>query len=295
MSQDTSSSTRSQKRTNGRTLTLSAALQVLATRAAALVSDELAAAGLLRLFLKPRHFPVPEREEAWVANAREDRVEGGGQSLRLWSWGEGPTVLLVHGWEGRGSQMGAFAEPLVSAGYRAVAFDAPGHGASSGQRSSIPEMVWAVADIAHLLGGVHAVVAHSAGAAAVTAALGLGLLPPLDRLVFVAPPDDPGRYLQQVAAMLRLPRSVADHAGRRIEERFGIGFADLRASSTAPDMEVPLLILHDRGDREVPYEDAELLTSRWPGARLVSTTGLGHHRILRDPEVRRQAVEHIAG
>ena len=68
---------------------------------------------------------------AWLESAERQDLELEGKRLVAWSWGEGPTVLLVHGWEGRGSQMAAFAAPLAEAGFRAVAFDAPG-AASSG-------------------------------------------------------------------------------------------------------------------------------------------------------------------
>jgi hypothetical protein len=40
--------------------------------------------------------------------------------LPVYSWGSGPTILLAHGWSGRGSQLGAFVEPLVEQGFRLV-------------------------------------------------------------------------------------------------------------------------------------------------------------------------------
>jgi pimeloyl-ACP methyl ester carboxylesterase len=266
---------------------------VVALRAAARVSPELAAAGLLRLFLTPRRHRVPERERAWVAGAAEHRVRTAGRELRLWSWGDGPPVLLVHGWEGRGSQMGAFAAPLAAAGFRAVAYDAPGHGASDGERSSIPEMADAVAGVAALLGGVHAVVAHSAGAAAASVALAAGT--GAERLVYLAPPDDPVRFLRLAGAMVGLPPVVARHAQRRIERRFDVSFDAFRGARLAPRIGLPLLAFHDPADQEVPFDEARALVSHWPAARLVPTPGLGHRRLLRDPEVVRQAVEFVAG
>lgn len=48
-------------------------------------------------------------------------------------------------------------------------------------------------------------------------------------------------------------------------------------------MTTPLLIVHDRADRESPYEDAAVLAQAWPGAELVATEKMGHTRALRDP------------
>ena len=47
----------------------------------------------------------------------------------------------------------------------------------------------------------------------------------------------------------------------------------------------PTLVIHDRDDKEVRWEDGAAIAGAWPGARLETTTGLGHRRILRDPVV----------
>ena len=50
--------------------------------------------------------------------------------VRAWQWGEGPPVLLVHGWEGHAAQFAGFIPRLLEQGFSAVAFDAPAHGQS---------------------------------------------------------------------------------------------------------------------------------------------------------------------
>jgi pimeloyl-ACP methyl ester carboxylesterase len=56
-------------------------------------------------------------------------------------------------------------------------------------------------------------------------------------------------------------------------------------------LNVPALIVHDLDDAEVPYREGQLLAHSWSGARLVTTAGLGHRRILRDARVIEEAVE----
>ena len=53
--------------------------------------------------------------------------------------------------------------------------------------------------------------------------------------------------------------------------------------------------MHDRLDKEVPWEHGETFARAWPGARLVTTVGLGHRRILDDAAVVRASVAFIAG
>jgi pimeloyl-ACP methyl ester carboxylesterase len=56
---------------------------------------------------------------------------------------------------------------------------------------------------------------------------------------------------------------------------------------------VPVLLVQDREDPDVPYGQAEQVTRAWPEARLVTTAGLGHRAILRDAAVARETVEFL--
>ncbi len=61
----------------------------------------------------------------------------------------------------------------------------------------------------------------------------------------------------------------------------------------APSSPARLLILHDRRDAKVPLRDGRAIAASWPGARLVTTRGLGHHEILRSAEVIGEAVSFL--
>jgi len=53
----------------------------------------------------------------------------------------------------------------------------------------------------------------------------------------------------------------------------------------APTLAMPLFVIHDRGDAEIPWQHGMAITRAWRGADLLMTEGLGHRRILRDPDV----------
>ena len=105
-----------------------------------------------------RSKPKPGERDV-LKGATRSRLAG----MQLWSWGEGPTVLLVHGWTGRATQLGGFVEPLVGRGYRVVAFDSLGHGDSEGNESSLPELANCIRQVVDELGGVYGIIAHSLG------------------------------------------------------------------------------------------------------------------------------------
>jgi pimeloyl-ACP methyl ester carboxylesterase len=247
------------------------------------VAPAAAASVLDALLMTPRRRRPQRREQEWLAGAERTALEAAGSRLAVWSWGQGRPVLLVHGWSGRGSQLGAFVAPLVAAGYRAVAFDQPGHGASTGRRSSLVAMSDAVAALIEHLGIVDGVIAHSAGAAATALALAGGTRQP--RIVFVAPPSDLAWFTRRLVRAAGLPALLYRRSRRRIERRIGARWSELRMEVVAPEMTQPLLVIHDRGDREVPWEQGAAVARAWPSAELVTTEGLGHQRILRDERI----------
>jgi pimeloyl-ACP methyl ester carboxylesterase len=212
-------------------------------------------------------------------------------------WGEGEPVYLLHGWGGSGGQLGAFVEPLLRAGYRVVAFDAPSHGASApgpgGPRgSTLLEFAEALRVVVEANGPARAVVAHSLGCSAVAAALRDGLA--ADRVVFLAPMADPRPYTHQFARRLGFGERVRVRMVERIERRVGVPMSHFDLPAMARQMTPPpLLVVHDRDDREIGWSGGRDVSRAWPAARLLLTSGLGHRRILRDPEVVAQVVEFV--
>jgi len=222
-----------------------------------------------------------------LATATPSSIAG----MKAWSWGDGPAVLLVHGWNGRATQLGGFVEPLVARGYRVVAFDAFGHGESPGSSMSLPELASYVRQVSDELGGLYGVIAHSMGGAATTLALSNGLQ--LERAVFVSPPSDPRVFLQIFSDALAISDDVRARLKERVERRIGISMESMRGNVIAPSMRVPLLVIHDRDDKEVPVESGRSIADTWPNAELILTEGLGHQRILRAEPVTNVAVSFI--
>jgi pimeloyl-ACP methyl ester carboxylesterase len=235
-----------------------------------------------RLWQTPRRIRAPERELAVRRTAVPLRLPWDGGALAACSWGSGPTALMVHGWEGRGTQMGAFVEPLVAAGFRVVAFDAPAHGETAGSTLVLPRFADAVTAAMRAVGPVHAIVAHSFGAPAVAYALRAGVSVP--SLVFVAPMDA-AAAIRRFVSWTGLGPDVRRVMEERLERRFGQALERFSAASLAQAQPSRLLVLHDRADPICPLGDGEAWDRNWPLSHLDVTDGLGHTRILRDPGV----------
>jgi len=213
------------------------------------------------------------------------------------SWGSGPVVYLVHGWGGWRGQLGAFVAPLVAAGHRVVGFDAPGHGESAPGtlgtgKGHIMELLAAFESVAAEHGPAAGVVAHSLGCTIASLVVHDHLT--AARLVLVGPPADFSERTHAFAGAVGFTERTRRRLQATMEQECGRPLAAFDLAPLAADDRLPsTLLIHDQFDKEAPYRVSAELTDAWPTATLLTTLGLGHQRILTDPEVVAAAVHHI--
>ena len=262
-------------------------------RVASTLAPGAAARVARKLFFTPLRARLRDEEREVLARGERFSLAVDGQRVVGRVWGEGPTVLLVHGWGGHSGQMTALVDPAVTAGFRAVALDLPAHGESEGNVSSLIHFASALARAASLFGPVHGVVAHSFGAAGTTYALSSGLA--VKRAVFFAPPAGFESFWARFQAGVGVTPEIMERMLHDAETWLNVRFDGVVPRELAPRMTTPLLVLHDPEDREVPFEEGAELARRWPGAELRPTGGLGHLRILRDGGAVAAAVGWVVG
>jgi pimeloyl-ACP methyl ester carboxylesterase len=265
-----------------------------------LLLPEYAAALAERLFLTPPRPHLPQSSFFDFLDARSSYVEYRGRSLATWRWGplDAPAVLLAHGFGGYAAQMRGFVPRLLAEGLRVVAYDQPAHGLSEGGLTGLPDFAGALAAVASHHGGkrggnVQHVIAHSLGGVAAAIAVSRGLT--LRSMVLVSPPSDLVGYSRQFARWYWMPEPLRRAMQAAIEERFGVRWVELEVSRLAPRLHTPALVIHDRNDRVVPWSQGATLARAWPGARLLSTDGLGHGRILESDVTLSAAADFITG
>jgi pimeloyl-ACP methyl ester carboxylesterase len=264
--------------------------------ASALLFPELAGAWAERLFLTPPRSRDAAATALDLIDARSTFVPHKGRAIATWRWGsrDAPGVLLAHGWGGHAAQMRAFVFPLLSAGYRVIAYDQPAHGVSEGRLTGLPDFADVLAEVAAYHGDVVGVIGHSLGGAAAALALA-GAKVRLQSAVLVSPPADMVGYSRRFARWHWMPEAVRRAMQAAIEERYGVLWESLDVRRLAPRIAARALVIHDRDDRLVPWTQGAQVASHWPGARLLSTDGLGHRRILEDEFVTRAAADFVSG
>lgn len=263
-----------------------------AFRAVGAVAPGVAARWAEAIFCRPPRYAARPAEEAFLATGTRDTVRSEDQDLAVWKWGQGPAVVLAHGWGSRAGRFSTLAGSLVEAGFQVVLFDAPAHGASKGEQASLPQFSRALRAVAEAAGPVYGLVGHSLGGAAVSLAMSSGLA--ANRVVLLAPPADVVLFSHAFAEHLRIPLRAQDAMRRNLESRLKVRWEELHIPTLARTMSVPALIVHDRNDEDVPYAHGEEIADAWPGAELLATSGLGHRSLVRDPEVIRRTIAFLS-
>lgn len=257
---------------------------------ASVVDGRMAAAH--HAFSVPERIPMDAAERAALADAADPPLHHDGLKLARWTLGTGPRVVLVHGWNGRGSQLLGFAAPLVQAGFSVTLFDLPGHGNSTGQSASVVHAGRALRALAQDIGEAHAVIAHSMGSAAALWAFSHGMT--VQRSVHLAGPSSLTPVVRGLAAAQGLgPADTAAFAGW-VEGFIGMPLANVDIERLRLGLRHPGLILHDAEDRTVPIAASQALHAAWPGSRFDRLAGLGHRRLLQDTDVIARSVAFVA-
>jgi pimeloyl-ACP methyl ester carboxylesterase len=266
------------------------------------IAPRLAGVAGQRIWFRVPPAPPPSRRDRGVGVGEPLPLAVEGRKLNVRTWGEGPVVLLMHGWSGWWQQLGVYVEPLVAAGFQVVAWDAPSHGDSAPGRhgrhyASIADLVDALTVVSAHFDQVAAIVAHSAGAMAAGVAVASGAVRP-HRVVLVSPSVSGADQIAYLTSRLGWGPRTAASVQVVADQRCGIRMADYDVPQLMSECpaELPLaLFIQDRDDQEVPADSSARLAAHWPGAEVISTSGFDHFRVLWAPETVRRTVDFLSG
>jgi pimeloyl-ACP methyl ester carboxylesterase len=279
---------------------MSRSATLLALRASFAIGSRLRPTSALRrafrLFCTPLSTSRPRALAADPGDALIQRLAVGDERISVYVWGDPaaqPYVLLAHGWSSHGLRFLKWIKPLREAGFAVVGFDQAAHGRSTGQRTHLLQFAEVLGEIGRHYGNASAVVGHSLGGTATLHALSAGLA--ADRVVLIAPLADPFLAASYFGRAIGLAEHLWGHLFDEYEHSHPTRVVSLQAHLMAPAIACPALIVHDLADREVPWAEGERYARYWPEARLLTTTELGHHRIVDDPGVIDSALRFLRG
>lgn len=252
------------------------------------VAPQWAAGRMRQLFMTPNELPPRDWELPLLASSERITLRFGLSALR---WGEGPAVLLMHGWAGRPTQFAALIEKLVGAGYGVIALDAPGHGRSPGSEANVVLFARALLEAASELPPLRAVIGHSLGGASALLATQMGLR--TETLVTIAAPSKVLTVLRGFANYVGLSPAARSNFIRQVERQAGIPAKQLDVARY--ELGMPGLVVHAEDDRQVRVTESVAIHEAWPGSRLLRLPSGGHHRVLADTALAEAVLELLEG
>jgi pimeloyl-ACP methyl ester carboxylesterase len=247
----------------------------------------------VKLFFTPIRYKIPSTEKEFTKTGEPFLIEVNRKKIRGFSWGEGNTIVGVHGWSGRGAMLRKFVKPLTVSGFRVVLFDGPAHGSSEGFSTDPLEFEGVILEIESKFNPVVGYITHSFGGTAALFCFSRGLKP--KPIVLIAVPAIGEDVVQTFTARINGTRKVIKKLEEFTQQWYGKSFYEISAINTARTIGfTPALVIHDKNDDDVPVEHGEKLMDALPNGTLLRTIGLGHNRILRDPSVVNHVVEFFA-
>ena len=230
------------------------------------------------------------------ADMQRGELQVNGETIATYVWGDPssqPYALLAHGWSSFGLRFLPWVARLRAQGLAVVTFDQPGHGHSSGKLCTLPEFIATIRAIGARYGNAALAVGHSLGGAAVTLAQDEAWR--AEQLILVAPAADMKAAARRFFRFVHLAGYLREPFYAWLHRRTGVHIDELRVERKLPMLGQPALIVHDLDDADVPWAEGERYARLWPGARLYTTEGLGHRRVLDAPEVIDAALAFMRG
>ena len=267
---------------------------LLTSKLISFISPKLITLFAAKLFTTPIKHKIPKRELEMDRKSVQKLipVPAINKEVVLYQYGKSEKkILLVHGWSGRGTQLFKIADELLKAGYSTISFDAPAHGKSPGKTTIMVDFIATILEIEKQFGPFEAAIGHSLGGMSVLNAIKKGLK--VNHAVVIGSGDIVEDIMDDFVAKLELKPSVSTLLRLHFEKKYGEKMNSYSALLAAKETTIPVLVIHDNNDPEVPVKAGIHIHEYLKNGELLLTDGLGHRKILGNPKVIERTIQFI--
>ncbi len=252
----------------------------------AFFSSKLVTLFAAKLFTTPTKYKVPKRELTMESKSLKSKlyVPTINKEIILYEYGNSDKkILLIHGWSGRGTQLFKIADALLQKNYKTVSFDAPAHGKSQGSTAVMLDFIASIIEIDKVHGPFEGIIGHSLGGMSALNAVKYGIK--VNKAVIIGSGDVVSDIMNDFIAKLKLNPKIGLSLRSHFEEKYKDDMNNYSASRAAKDVDIPVLVIHDADDPEVPVSAANNIHDHLKKGELMITNGLGHRKILGNSKV----------
>ncbi|MFB9054357.1 alpha/beta hydrolase [Formosa undariae] len=247
-------------------------------------SKPYAANKALNLFTKPRKGRVQDWQVDFLETAFNEELFYKDQPIMTYRWlGKKGTILLAHGWESNSYRWKPLVPELLKKGYGVVALDAPAHGRSGNKEFNALIYAEYINVVAKRF-KPETIIAHSVGGMAATVFQNKYQAPSLEKFILLGAPSEFKDIISRYVIMLGYNTRISNQLNKTILKRFGVAPEAFSSAKFLENNKTKGLIIHDKSDTIIPYNDALLIKDSYKNSALITTDGLGHS--LNDASVR---------
>jgi pimeloyl-ACP methyl ester carboxylesterase len=269
-------------------------LIILTSKFFSIISPKLVTLFAAKLFTTPIKHKIPKRELEMDHKSIQKliAVPAIKKEVMVYNYGKSDKkVLLVHGWSGRGTQLFKIADELLKSGFSTISFDAPAHGKSPGKNTIMVDFIATILEIDKQFGPFEAAIGHSLGGMSVLNAIKKGLK--LNHAVVIGSGDIVQDIMDDFVAKLELKPNISTRLRLHFEKKYQENMNSYSAYLAAKETEIPVLVIHDNNDPEVPVTAGLNIHKYLKNGELLLTDGLGHRKILGNSKVIERTVQFI--
>ena len=230
----------------------------------------------LQLFSKPRGGQLTPNGKLFLNTATKTTLYYNDLPIQTYQWkGNKETVLLAHGWESNSNRWRYEIEQLQTEGYNVIALDGPAHG-GSGSTTFNAILYSEFINVVSKKFKPSAFIGHSVGGMGLVIFLKKQTYIHTKKLVLLGTPSGFKGIMKRYKEMMGYNQNVSVGIDTYIELKFGHPPHYFSTADFAKDIDAKGLLIHDKKDRIIPYQDALDINAQFKNAKLISTEGLGH-------------------
>jgi pimeloyl-ACP methyl ester carboxylesterase len=255
----------------------------------ALFSTQKAADITFRLFQKTQPRKMLSDEITFYENTDHYTLDNDIEPIEIYTKGDqsGELVFMLHGWNSNLARLNRFADILAAQGYYCVLFDMPGHGKSILKSTNLKRNSQVFEAVLKEMNPTTAfsVLTHSFGSMIASYTLARHEHQ-INHLFFMTTLNQFEPFFQILQSKLRLSETVMNRIIEMGEVLLEEPVHHVIVKEKVKKINYrQLSVFHDKHDKILKHDYAELLVSDVPNAQLFSYENIGHSKMLQNQEL----------
>ncbi|MBT8186747.1 MAG: alpha/beta hydrolase [Croceitalea sp.] len=245
------------------------------------------------IFCTVRKGRVKDLQKDFLNSAKYSTEEVLGQHIQSYRWqGTKPTVLLLHGWESNTYRWRNLIKKLREHDFEVLAFDAPGHGYSTGKKLHVPLYANTTRHFLDKFKPTY-VVAHSVGGMTILYDHYKNPDSSVDKIVTIGSPCEFSDIMAHFQDILKFNDKVMKAMDTYVKKWFGLHIHEFSSAHFVANNYKKGLLFHDEDDAQIAFGASKKVHKHWKGSQFIGTKGLGHS--MHQEQVNNQIIEFLEG